>query len=284
MPKKKAGLAGTLWNAWSWVALHLLHLLYLAAKAILRAAGLVIGKISAGAARSAREAGRPRAKAAYSPLVLQKKSAGELGQFEEKILSSRSAIGLIIGSRGSGKSALGMRLLENVSAKTGRTVCAMGFDEPSLPSWIKCVASVEEVQNGSAVLVDEGGIAFSSRSSQSSANRLLSSLILVARHKDLSVLFISQNSANLEVNAIRQADFLLLRKPSLLQKEFERRKIAEIYDEIGPGFSGLPQQGRNSTYVYSDEFSGFVSNELPSFWSQRLSKSYASFSPKQAKA
>ena len=283
MPKKKAGLAGTLWNAWTWVALQLLHMLYLVAKAILRAAASIVGKISARAAKSAREAKRPRSQATYLPLVLQKKSAGELEQFEEKILSSRSTIGLILGARGSGKSALGMRLLENVFSKTGRQVCAMGFDESSLPPWIKCVGSVEEVQNGYAVLVDEGGITFSSRSSQSSANRILSSLLLVARHKDLSVLFISQNSANLEVNAIRQADFLLLRKPSLLQKEFERKKIAEIYAAIGQGFSGLPQQGNHSTYVYSDEFSGFVSNGLPSFWSQRASKSYASFRPKEAK-
>jgi len=284
MTKKKAGLAGTLWNAWSWVALQLLNILYMVSKAILGAAGFIAGKLSARAAKSAREAQQPRTEATYAPLVLQKKSAGELGHFEEKILSSKSYIGLVLGARGSGKSALGMRLLENVFSKTGRRVCAMGFDESTLPSWIKCVDSVEEVPNGSAVLVDEGGITFSSRSSQSSANRILSSLLLVARHKDLSVLFISQNSANLEVNAIRQADFLLLRKPSLLQKEFERKKIAEIYDEIGSGFSGLPQQGEYSTYVYSDEFSGFVINELPSFWSQKASKSYASFRPKEAKA
>ncbi len=284
MAKKKAGIAGILWNAWMWIALHFLHLLYVIARAMLGGAGFVAGKFSAQAKKSARQAQKPRSKATYEPLVLQKKTEGELGQFEGMFLSSKSTIGLILGARGSGKSALGMRLLENVFSKTGRSVCAMGFDESALPSWIKCVDGVEGVPNGSAVLVDEGGITFSSRSSQSSANKILSSLLLVARHKDLSVLFISQNSANLEVNAIRQADFLLLRKPSLLQKEFERKKIGEIYDKIGTEFAGLPQQGEYSTYVYSDGFSGFVSNGLPSFWSQKASKSYASFRPKEAKA
>ena len=284
MTKKKSGIAGALWNAWAWIALHLLHLMYLAVKAIFRATGAIVGNFSARAAKSASEAKRPRSQATYVPLMLQKKSAGDLGQFEGKFLSSKSTIGLILGARGSGKSALGMRLLENVFSKTGRRVCAMGFDESSLPSWIKCVDSVDMVPNGSVVLVDEGGITFSARSSQSSANKILSSLLLVARHKDLSVLFISQNSANLEVNAIRQADFLLLRKPSLLQQEFERKKIAEIYTAIGKGFLGLPQQGCHSTYIYSGEFSGFVSNELPSFWSQKMSKSYASFRPNKAKA
>jgi hypothetical protein len=42
-------------------------------------------------------------------------------------------------------------------------------------------------------------------------------------------------------------------------------------------FAALQGQGRYSTYVYSDEFRGFVSNELPSFWSTKASKSFALF-------
>jgi hypothetical protein len=227
--------------------------------------------------RTAVKASKPRSSATYQPLVLQKQLDGSLANFEARLLTSKSTIGLILGARGSGKSALGMRILENLAAKSSRKVCAMGFDDSTLPEWITFVNSVEEVPNGAFVLIDEGGITFSSRSSQSSANRILSSLLLVARHKDLSVLFISQNSANLEVNTIRQADYLLMRKPSLLQKEFERKKIGQIYDEIGAQFAGLKDIGRFSTYVYSNEFRGFVSNKLPSFWSQRASKSFASF-------
>jgi hypothetical protein len=91
-----------------------------------------------------------------------------------------------------------MRILENVASRGNRRVCAMGFAASSLPLWITPVLSVEEVPNGSFVLFDEGGITFSSRSSGSSANKILSSFLLVSRHKDLSILFISQNSANLE--------------------------------------------------------------------------------------
>lgn len=280
MPKKNPSTAGKIWKAWVWAVSHTLHAFYLLASAIVWAADWCVAKAS----KRASEEKKPHTATTFAPFGLQKRHSGSLEQFEEKILSSTSTIGLIFGARGSGKSALGMRIIENVFSKTGRSVCAMGFDGSTLPSWIKCVGSVEEVPNGSAVLVDEGGITFSSRSSQSFANKILSSLLFVARHKDLSVLFISQNSANLEVNAIRQADYLLLRKPSLLQKDFERKKIAEMYSRIGADFSILPQQGKYSTYVYSDEFTGFVSNELPSFWSQRASKSYASFRPKQAKA
>jgi hypothetical protein len=268
--KRKSGI----WAAWVWLVGGVLHVFYLSARSIFALIGSVFSK----AYTAGKHAARPKyAGATYQPFTVQKTLAGGITEFENK-LSSKSTIGLVLGARGSGKSALGMRILENLAAR-GRKVCAMGFDESALPEWIRPVGSVDGIPNGYFVLVDEGGILFSSRSSQSSGNKLLSSLILVARHKDLSVLFISQNSANLEINSIRQADYLLMRKPSLLQKDFERKKIGQIY--AGITFTDLPDGGKYSTHVYSDEFRGFVANELPSFWSNRTSKSFAEFKLKQ---
>ncbi|MDP3742361.1 MAG: zonular occludens toxin domain-containing protein, partial [Candidatus Micrarchaeota archaeon] len=191
---------------------------------------------------------------------------------------SKSAVGIILGARGSGKSVLGMRLLENAKAK-GRKVQALGFASSSLPSWIECIDSIEKAKNNSFLLVDEGGITFSSRSSMGDANKLLSQLLFISRHKDLSVLFISQNSANIDVNAIRQADYLLLKKSSLLQLDFERKKIKEIYEQSSAGFAKYSAID-GVTFVYSDEFRGFIANGLPSFWSEGISKSFSGFQPK----
>jgi hypothetical protein len=280
MPKKREGLGSKLWKAWSYLAIGFLHLLYLSSKALVWAATLAARKIFEAAKKRAQQHSmQPSSHSppAYSQMVLEKKLSGELGEFEEKLLSSQSTVGIILGSRGSGKSALGMRILENVASRGNRRVCAMGFAASSLPLWITPVLSVEEVPNGSFVLFDEGGITFSSRSSGSSANKILSSFLLVSRHKDLSILFISQNSANLEVNAIRQADYLLLRKPSLLQQEFERRIIGKIYGQIAVHFGSLADGGRYATYVHSDQFRGFAASRLPSFWSQKASKSFSAF-------
>jgi hypothetical protein len=280
MPKKRKF---DIWSAWVWLVTGALRIVYLLAKSIFRIIGFVfskackegkqaIGFIFSKACKAGKNTARAKyAEPIYRSLAVEKRLVGDINDFEDR-LSSKSTIGLILGARGSGKSALGMRILENM-AERNRKVCAMGFDESALPNWIVPVDAVDEIPNGCFVLVDEGGILFSSRASQSSGNKLLSSLLLVARHKDVSVLFISQNSANLEINSIRQADYLLMRKPSLLQKEFERKKIGKIYD--GVDFRDLPDNGRYSTYIYSDEFRGFVANELPSFWSSRASKSFA---------
>ncbi len=219
------------------------------------------------------EGSRPNKEAEHSPLAEVERSEGSLPEFESFLYSGKSAIGLILGSRGSGKSTLGMRVLENVSAKTGRKTCCIGFDRKSLPKWVVPVDSTASVPNGSFLLVDEGGVEFSSRSSMSGANKLLSELLLISRHKGIAVLFISQNSSNIEVNAIRQSDYLLLKPPSLLQLDFERKAIRDIYEGAKEGFQRHSAE-KGLLYVYSDRFRGFASNNLPSFWSENLSKSY----------
>ena len=193
--------------------------------------------------------------------------------FEEKLFEGGSTIGIILGARGTGKSALGLKLLENIHAQTERKVYTMGFKNTDLPSWITNINAIEEVDNGSVLLADESGIQFSSRESMSNVNKLLSNLLLIARHKDLSLLFITQNSSNIDLNILRQADFLLLKPSSLLQKDFERKKINEIYKDAEKQFKQYKDQ-KGLTYIYSETYKGFVANPLPSFWNEKVSKSY----------
>ena len=222
---------------------------------------------------------RPEVKAKYDSLKIIKQKKGTISTFESKLYKNKSTIGLILGARGTGKSAIGMRLLENFKVKTNKSIYALGFKEASLPQWIKVIKDIEEINNNSVILIDEGGIEFSSRKAMTNANKLLSEILLIARHKDLAVIFITQNSANLEINAIRQADYLLLKPSSLLQKDFERKKIKTIYENADKDFEEL-KDTVGLTYIFSDEFLGFVSNSLPNFWNDKVSKGYANRSNK----
>lgn len=230
------------------------------------------------AKRIVTERKRPHGAPEPAPLEPIEAERGSLSAFDD--LLARSSIGIVLGARGSGKTALGLRLLENVAER--RPCAAIGFDRSSLPPWIEPVEAVDDVPNGSCVLVDEGGILFSSRSSMSEANRVLSELIFISRHKDLAIVFVSQNSANLEVNVLRQADYLLLKPASLLQLDFERKVVERVYKKAKPGFErhrGTP----GLVYVYSDAFRGFARNELPSFWDPDLSRQFRSRSARAPK-
>jgi hypothetical protein len=212
-------------------------------------------------------------KQSYAAFKDIKSSSGNFQKFESMLKNKDSTIGIILGARGSGKSAFGLKLLENLHALTGRKIFAMGFKSEEMPHWIHVVEDLDSIENNSYVLIDEGGILFSARKGFSDANQLLSELLLIARHKDLSILFISQNSANLEINAIRQADYLVLKSSSLLQLDFERKKIKEIYLEAKDDFEKY-KKAKGLTYIYSDAFKGFVANPLPTFWTQNISKSF----------
>lgn len=282
MAKKKSFLlrAGAfLYGIVKWLAIHAYRLLKWLVFSIWAAMTLLLrfGKQTTSAAKAAHaESKRPQNKPEFSPLEEVEPFDGVLSAFENHLYSKKSTIGLILGARGSGKSALGMRILENVANKTGRKAYAMGFDRLSLPKWINTLPAeqIQTVPNGSFLLVDEGGISFSSRSSMSDANKLLSELLFISRHKDLSVLFISQNSSNLEVNAIRQTDFLLLKAPSLLQQDFERKVIQDIYARTSGQFKKFQPSHAGLFYVHSDAFQGFAENDLPSFWSDQVGKAY----------
>ncbi|NYZ74912.1 hypothetical protein H0O03_01470 [Candidatus Micrarchaeota archaeon] len=256
-----------------WVFTFLFNVLAAVAKLfwrLLAAFGNAFKKSAAESVRTASEAAAPKALSA--PLAEVKVFEGSLAAFQDWLYSSKSTVGIILGARGAGKSGLGLYLVENWAAR-GRKTFAMGFEGARLPAWVREAQRIEDVPNNSVLLVDEGGILFNSRDAMSDANKLLSKLLFIARHKDLSVAFISQNSANLEVNTIRQADYLLLKRPSLLQKDFERSKIKEIYDSVEDEFKKLGAD-KGLTYVYSDKFRGFASNPLPSFWTDKTSKAF----------
>lgn len=212
-------------------------------------------------------------KPTYEEFKIVETLEGNFKKWEKNLSEAESKIGIILGARGSGKTAIGVKFLENIYATKKKNCYAMGFKGEDFPAWINVVDDASQIKNNSIVLIDEGGILFSSRNSMSAANKFLSDLILVARHKNLSILFISQNSSNLEINILRQADFIVLKPSSLLQKEFERKIVQKMYEEVSKNFE-KHKDVRGLAHIYSSDFKGFVANPLPSFWGANISKSF----------
>lgn len=197
--------------------------------------------------------------------------SGNIEDFKNRLRTS-SLIMLIIGKRGSGKTALGFRLLEMLSGK--RKAYYLG--KAKLPWWISQVDNIDKIKNNSLVLVDEAAISFSSRESMSQSNKFLSKLMAIARHKNLTLIIITQNSAMLDLNILRLADTLLFKEPSLLQAKFERKAIADLFKKAEQAFEKIKDKDKKKyAYIIDDEFEGTISFSLPEFWTEKLSKSYS---------
>jgi len=212
--------------------------------------------------------------AKYEDFDILKTIKGDFKTWEMKTRNSDSVIGLILGGRGVGKTAFGVKFLENARVLQNKKYFnTMGFEKERLPDWITNINDTSELKNNSWLLVDEAGISFNSKKSHGKINQILRELLFISRHKNLSVLFISQNSANIDLDALRQADFLILKTPSLLQQRFERKLVQELYTEQEDNFKKF-RGDPGLTFIFSTEFQGYISNKLPTFWSDSLSKSY----------
>ena len=196
---------------------------------------------------------------------------GSLDDFQDRLRKS-SLIILIVGKRGSGKTALGFKFLESL---TGRRK-AYYIGKAKLPWWIKQVETIEGVRNDSLVLIDEGVLSYSARDAMSKSSKFLSKLMAIARHKNLTLIVITQNSAMLDLNILRLADTLLFKELSLLQSRFERKALADLFKKVDTSFSKIKDRDKKKYfYVIDDEFEGMLTSPLPKFWSEKISKSYS---------
>jgi energy-coupling factor transporter ATP-binding protein EcfA2 len=209
--------------------------------------------------------------------LIKKKKDGDFMDFYEKLIKY-SLIILITGKRGSGKTSLGMIFLE-IYHSLNKKCYAVGFDKAKIPRWLKKVKAIEEAPNNSTVLIDEGAILYSSRDSMKNSNKMLGKLMAIARHKNLNLILITQSTAMLDVNVLRLVDILLLKEPSLLQSEFERKALQKIYKKINPFFKKIPKSEIKEKYFYvwSDDFQGMLKYNLPNFWNDSISKSFQNF-------
>ncbi len=198
------------------------------------------------------------------------------GDFSELIrkFGDSSLIMLITGRRGSGKTALGMKLVE-IANILGKQSYVIGFESARLPRWIKKAGSIEDVKNDSVVMIDEAALAFSARESMKKTNKELGKLMAIARHKNLSLVIITQSSAMLDLNVLRLTDILLFKEPSLLQARFERKALQDIFENVQKRFDNIKSDRNKHAYILSDFFEGLLSHNLPQFWNDGISKSYA---------
>ncbi len=74
---------------------------------------------------------------------------------------------------------------------------------------------------------------------------------------------------------------MIIKEPEPLQVKFERREISEIIKLAAKEFHNIKKDRMKWSLVYSPacNFCNMLTNELPSYWNDRLSKAYAIAGP-----
>lgn len=188
---------------------------------------------------------------------------------------------VIIGRRGSGKTALAAKIGEYMMATHKMPIYWIGLPAQArslLPNWIRLVDSPDKCPVGCFMIIDEAGIQYLSLAFSTDRNRLLRALLMVCRQRHSSLVFAVQSSRDMEYSIVRQADTIIFKEPGLHQPDSERPDIRPLAKKAALAFNEIPRgKKREAAFVFDDDFQGLITSTVPSFWSEELSHVYAHF-------
>jgi len=189
---------------------------------------------------------------------------------------------LVLGKRGSGKSGLGYRLLELFRYQLTPYVLGIPAEaQKLLPDWIGVAQDLDEIPQGSIVLVDEAYLNYHSRESLKIQNREMSRIVNLSRQRNLTLIFITQEARQIDKNIASQADVVIFKEPAMLQLRFDRPELNDITTRAKLAFNNVSSNKRRLAYVYSPDadFMDLMENTLPTFWNAKLSHAFATGEP-----
>ena len=194
---------------------------------------------------------------------------------------SHPAAVLVCGRRGSGKSALIMRLQELL--RDVAPAYAIGLPAKAtrlLPSWYGLADDPADVPPNATVYFPESYRFFHARSTQSHLGRKVSELVNLSRHRRHTLFFDVQNTSQLDRNIVSEVDLILVKEPGPFHLGFERHQLGPVVEAARAAFSGIGQhRKKKAVWVFSESIGQMLQNDLPSFWTQSLSRIFADTGP-----
>ena len=185
---------------------------------------------------------------------------------------------LILGKRGSGKSALGYRLLELF--RYGPRPYVVGIPSSAkrlLPEWIGVASTLDEVPPKSIALIDEAYLPFHARGSMAQESKAMSQLLNLSRQRDQTLIFVSQEARQVDRNIASSANVVVFKQLGILQLEFDRPELNKLANQAKEALDNMKGDDRSGAFVYAPDadFQGLLGNELPTFWKLGLSRLFA---------
>ena len=207
------------------------------------------------------------------------------GTISWKSLPSNGLI-VVEGQRGQGKTSLAWYLAETKRVeKRGKRVIAFGMPDvakKALPKWITHMQSLEEVSKAkpSIVIIDEAAFIANSRRAMQETNIEWLKLIAICRHKDHLLIFIHQQSRQLDIQIMMDADLVLLKRPTQLHLRGARAEFKPEIQEAYALFENMRGDTRKKVYAIDYHYGkkAMLQASMPTWWSNKVSKAYSSVS------
>ncbi len=189
---------------------------------------------------------------------------------------------LVLGKRGSGKSALGYRLLELCRYVAKPFVVGVPSSARSLlPDWIGIAPTLEDLPAKSIALVDEAYLLYHARGSMARGSRAMSQALNLSRQKEQTLIFVSQEARQVDKNIASSANVVIFKDLGILQLEFDRPELNKLANQAKEALNTVTGDRRSWAFTYApdSDFRGLLKNELPTFWKPSLGHLFAAGAP-----
>ncbi len=185
---------------------------------------------------------------------------------------------LILGKRDSGKSALAYRIVEDM--RWTADIYAVGLPYSAntyIPEWITVQPEMEDVPPNSIIIVDETHLKYHAGPGVNSQAKELSSLLNLSRQRNQTIIFVSQESSQIDRNIFSAIDVIIFKEPSMFQAKFDRPEVRELSIQAEQAFQSISGNKKKWSFVFTQNQGclGLIESPLPSIWSDKLSRAFA---------
>lgn len=188
---------------------------------------------------------------------------------------------LIIGDVGTGKTATMCNLMEYYHNE-GQNIYLVANKDivENYPKWVQRMDRDNVKSLPGAIFMDDVHLLLYAREHQRRRHKAFDFMGRQRRHTDTSIVATTQQGAVLDINIVRMVDCVIIKRPSLLQKEMERPEIKRLIKEADKQLEG---KDFKYAYVYSGKFKGLIGPYgTPSWFSDEISFSRVSEKPVRA--
>ena len=208
-----------------------------------------------------------------------------------KILSKKDGgVIVITGHRGQGKSALGWWLAQKINKEQKKNIVAVGFPHEArslFPKrgfgsggirWATGIEEVDSIIKPSVLVCVEASFIANAREAMTKNNQAWLRLINTSRQKEHWLLFITQNSDQLDKQLMMNADFVLMKKPT----EQHRRGCNKMYlPEMNEAINQVSHKKDTKKFVFAVDYNyeygkpKLLSAGIPTWWNSKVSKAFS---------
>ena len=188
---------------------------------------------------------------------------------------------VVMGKRGSGKTATAMWVMEQYHKKNPK-IGGVVHKAPSamkklLPNWVQTTRNIKHIPHNSVVIIDEAQQSANARRSSSNDNLDLANLVALSRQCNQLIILISHHSRKLDMVDIMDASRIIWKCPTVGQIMFERKELQPFCQRAVMKFQGLKGNKLKSAYVMDFENLrfGFTPAKMPDFWNNGISTGMA---------